>query len=140
MENIDPENIIERLNAMEQEPHVEPQEELQKAIKFGDLKTNKWYKVIKKSQMLEGDYGKYFVMTLERFESVKSNGKYGEIIKVFSTRRLIPKYKRLIGKYLKYNGISEKEYGSGGYSHDYILVSLKRLNSLYPKPKTRQDK
>ena len=105
-------DLIEKLNAKRQQ-------EKQKAIQFKDLEVDKWYKILDCSNMIKKDYEKYFIMTLESIEN-------GEIIKVFSLPKLIPKYKYLVGNYIEYSG--KKENKSGEYSHDYTIIDQKYLN------------
>ena len=107
---MDSKSLIEILNARRQQ-------ESQKAIKFGELKTDKWYKITECSKLMESAYGKYFIMTIEGAED-------GEIVKVFSIQRLIPEYAGLVGKYLVYGGKKEKENKSGEYYHDYHITKV----------------
>ena len=89
----------------------------QSILQFKDLEQNKWYQVLKCSDLKDGAYGKYFIMNLLDIKEDKN-------IKAFSITKLVY-VKILTGKYIKkHKGLKEKKNNPGEFYHDISIIDI----------------
>ena len=89
-------------------------EKQKSVLQFRDLEKNRWYQVIECSDLLDGTYGKYFILSLYDIMEDKN-------VKAFSIAKLV-NLDDLTGTYIKYKGLKEKQNCREETFHDISIV------------------
>ena len=92
-------------------------------IKFADLSSGTWYKIVDESSEIESPFGKTLIMTLE--------DKNGETLKCWTTCSLFKKLQKLKGNeklYLKSLGLVK--FGKDKKRYDYRLVDVTKNRDM----------